>query len=165
MPVANRLHGWKRQLVRGAGNADLGWKIVRALDELLGNDRHLLEVNANERAITHRLGAYLAVQFPSWHVDCEYNREGHEVKTLSGQVVVPDVIVHRRGTEENLLVIEVKKTTSSEPDEGDKEKLRAFRGELGYENALFLKLACGLGRAGVEEVEWIQNPSDAQPFL
>jgi hypothetical protein len=135
--------------------------MVTALDELLGNDRSLLEADANERAITHRLGVYLAVLFPSWDVDCEYNRDGHEVKALSGQVVVPDVIVHRRGTQENLLVIEVKKTTSNESDEADKKKLRAFREQLGYQNALFLKLACGLERAGVEEVEWAQNPSDA----
>jgi hypothetical protein len=46
-------------------------------------------------------------------VDPEYNRDGHEVKRSDGVIVVPDVIVHHRGTSDNLLVIEVKKSTTN----------------------------------------------------
>jgi len=150
-----------------------------ALSKLLSLDGYLLEKDANERSVTHRLGLYLQQAFPDWHVDCEYNRDGDVPKRLQankqryrsaadgeshrdteGKTVFPDVIVHRRGTQKNnlknnLLVIEVKKTTSTVSDEVDLEKLDAFIKELGYHHALFLKLGAG-GDFGVPpELRWL----------
>lgn len=73
-----------------------------------------------ERSITHRLGIYLQENFPSWEVDFEYNRNGHEVKWFIGMIdkaapkdtegktVFPDIIVHNRKMGKNKLIIEAK---------------------------------------------------------
>ena len=57
---------------------DIVARLNEALRELYTHDRHLLEVDANERAITHRLAVYLEKLFPDWDVDCEYNRIGFD---------------------------------------------------------------------------------------
>lgn len=54
-------------------------KIETAYKKLLKKDLHLLEKDVNERSITHKLAEYLQLEFPKYHVDCEYNRN------LSGQ--------------------------------------------------------------------------------
>ena len=103
--------------------------ILDAAAELLTQDRHLLECDANERSITHKFAEHLQRRFPDWHVDCEYDRDGHDVKrlTLAGRfnikcddvsatTVYPDIIIHSRGTCENLAVIEVKKSTNPRRD-------------------------------------------------
>lgn len=57
-------------------------KVLEAIRQLLEKDSHLLRVNASERSISHRLGLHLANEFPDWDVDCEYNRNDHEIKRL-----------------------------------------------------------------------------------
>lgn len=57
-------------------------KIIRAYKTLLAQDAHLLIVDANERSLTHRLAMYLQAEFPDYHVDCEYNRNGMNAKKL-----------------------------------------------------------------------------------
>jgi len=60
------------------------------------------------------------------------------------QTVFPDIIIHKRGSSEyNFLVIEVKKTSSSDSGNCDKEKLKRFHADLGYETCLFLRLKVG----------------------
>jgi hypothetical protein len=100
-------------------------------------------------------------------VDCEYNRDRHETKRLrfrgpcarssetDGSPVYPDIIVHRRGTDPNILAIEIKKSTSFVSDDCDIEKLSAFRDELGYVAALFLRLQCGAEKPAVSISRWI----------
>lgn len=36
-------------------------------------ERYLLENNANERSLTHKLAEYLNLEFQDFDVDCEYN--------------------------------------------------------------------------------------------
>jgi hypothetical protein len=130
--------------------------VLAALDKLLERDADLLQNDVNERSITHKLAEYLEIEFPEWHVDCEYNRNHDRVKRLKsirqqsieiddtdGVSVFPDIIVHRRMTDENLLVIEVKKSTSAKSRNFDLEKLQAFKEELGYIHALFIMLGTG----------------------
>jgi hypothetical protein len=80
---------------------------------------------------THRLALYLQDTFKGWDVDCEYNRNRYDTKKLimgddihlkvettqtddeQGKTVYPDIIVHRRGTDHNLLVSEVQRTSIS----------------------------------------------------
>jgi hypothetical protein len=146
---------WETQLAKDAPNKTIANKVIAAVRLLLTLDKHLLQVDASERSISHRLALHLTSQFPDLDVDCEYNRDHHETKRLSlpgpcarsantdGSPVYPDIIVHRRGTEENVLVIEIKKSTSSSNDDNcDLEKLSAFRDELKYGAAIFLKLQC-----------------------
>ena len=94
-------------------------KLKVSLGVLLKNDYFLLEKGVNERTITHKLAEYLQIQFPDWNVDCEYNRKGIKIKELKNinecrkhiatNRVFPDIIVHRRNSNENLFVIEIKK--------------------------------------------------------
>jgi len=113
--------------------------VKTALDNLMSEDFQLLKVNANERAITHKFAEHLSPLFPTWHVDCEYNRDGNDPKSVhweprqetsaddegNERSVYPDIIIHEREAKKNLLVIEVKKDTNSNPEdvEVDKRKL------------------------------------------
>ncbi len=159
-------------------------RVCAALSKLLEKDHYLLEKDVNERSITHRLGIYLQEMFPEWHVDCEYNLDGDDPKRLEGFIdklwreyerfdvaltdqelqqykedttVSPDIIVHKRGTECNLLVIEAKKNHSAERDKiRDCVKLSEYVNQLGYKHALFLKLEVGDDYESLTEVECIQ---------
>lgn len=159
---------WETELVENAPDKPLANQVVAAVRSLLASDKHLLQVDASERSISHRLALYLTSQFADLDVDCEYNRDHHKAKRLrrtgpcarssedtDGSPVYPDIIVHRRGTEENILVIEIKKSTSSVSDDCDLEKLSAFREELGYKTALFLRLECGGDNPTVSISRWI----------
>jgi hypothetical protein len=112
-----------------------------ALGDLYGRDFELVERKVNERSITHWLAVYIQERFGDWNVDCEYNKNGLDPKRLpinpsktstadtDGNTVYPDIIVHRRGTTDNLLVIEVKKAWTRAGLDTDIRKLRSF-GEL-----------------------------------
>jgi hypothetical protein len=61
-------------------------KVSSAIDKLMANDRLLLQYDANERSISHKLAEYLQLEFTDWNVDCEYNRKGHDPKRLNLKV-------------------------------------------------------------------------------
>ena len=142
-----------------------GEAVVRALSELLGADHDLLGIDANERSITFRFAKYLQQHFPVWTVDCEYNRDGIEPKRLGhlelysdseddeAKTVFPDVIVHRRGTRSNHLVLEFKKSTSRVDRQVDLRKLWGYKQQLGYEHALFVEVGTE-GQAIITLLEW-----------
>jgi len=141
-------------------------KIEKALQQLIKNDIHLLEENVNERSLTHLLAKYLEPFYPEYNIDCEYNRDvsstsknnkkqieviqhivGKQVKTdsLEGKSVYPDIIIHRRGTNDNYLVMEAKKSSSSDKErDKDKKKLEKYKYlGLGYKNAFFVDIPVG----------------------
>jgi hypothetical protein len=148
-------------------------KIEKALnasiDLLLEADADMLLVDVNERTISHKFAEYLEPYFPDWNIDCEYNRDGHEPKRLDivprnvmsddteVTTVYPDIIVHRRGTQQNLLVIEMKKTTSRENDDYHFRKLRAYKRQLAYRFAVFIKIGTGDQNAGIPEIVWVNE--------
>lgn len=111
--------------------------LKRAYKKFLVNDVYLLHVEGNERAMTHKYAEYLQQEFPSWHVDCEYNRLGDDVKRVDiykgDDGVIPDIIVHQRGTSNNLIAIEAKKTGRSTAQ--DENKLKAYLEQLNYKYA------------------------------
>ena len=125
-----------------------------ALDRVIEEDSELLRFDVNERSITHRLGMYLqeAVSDP-WDVDVEYNRIGEDddvtkrlpeemLQDESQGTVYPDVIIHQRGSEEDdLLVIEAKKSGNS--GDGDRRKIRAYLQHLDYDYGLFVMFDTG----------------------
>lgn len=123
--------------------------ILRALEELIKNDYFLLTIEINERTLTHQLAIYLQKYFLEYHVDCEYNRNGLDKKKLDSfkkdiksddieaSTVYPDIIIHKRGTRDNLVVIEAKKSTSDMTN--DERKLRAYKKDLGYVYAFLVK--------------------------
>lgn len=137
-----------------------------SLNQLLRSDGDILAMDVNERSISHRLASYLEPFFQGWNVDCEYNRNHDDPKRLEirrrniqsddtqATTVFPDIIVHRRGTDENFVVIEMKKTSSQESDHYDLEKLNAFKEQLGYQFAIFVKVRTG-GNPGIDSVQWV----------
>jgi len=148
---------WKRTLIATAPNREVAGNVAFSLEQLLDRDGALIRLGANERALTHRLAVYLEPLFPSWNVDCEYNREGIGKKRNSaGKLVLPDVIIHRRMTDENLLVIEVKTGSSVRRARDDKKKLRDYRQMQRYQHALFIDLASVLADSEYA-LEWIDR--------
>ena len=136
-----------------------------AIGRLFEADIQLFQVDANERTIAQRLAVYIAEEFPGWNVHCEYNRNREEIKRMSyarfGEYrmhnVVPDIIVHRAGTSENLLVIELKKTTNHETDAIDIGKIQAYKEQLGYSAAAFFRLRAGSDGIGIENEYWASD--------
>lgn len=157
--------------------ADIKKKLNKCLAILFKNDMHLFEKDVSERAMSHWLACYLKAEFKDWDVDCEYNKDhdiikslrslnnilkemGREnlIKDIKERKVIPDIIVHQRGTDDNLLVIEMKKSGRSErEDDFDIAKLKAFRIDKGYRFAVFLKiLASEANEENLRaEVNWI----------
>ena len=113
---------------------DIKKRVKTAIDLLIFRDSFLLEKNASERSVSHKLAEYLQTLFPSWNVDCEYNLNIDEIKVL-GRIsecgdgrttdrVIPDIIIHKRGSTENLLVLEMKKKNLN--PKCDEKKLKLF---------------------------------------
>ena len=130
---------------------DIEQVVLESLEDLITYDLILLQNDVSERAITHKLAGHIQKRVPNLDVDCEYNRdvtqgdykpkmlrvpsreelqnvvENYNLDELISISTYPDIIVHRRGSNaENLLVIEVKKQNSSIRHDHDVEKLSAF---------------------------------------
>jgi hypothetical protein len=145
-------------------------RLQAALDLLLKYDLYLLDHDLSERCIASRLAMYLQNLFREFDVDAEYNRRGARPKSPElpeecanytdehGQsLVVPDLIVHRRGPEgPNLLVLEMKKTTNREPRECDHRRVHAFREQLKYDYAALIERETRPGsKPVIAVVEWL----------
>jgi hypothetical protein len=116
-------------------------KLVAALQEFYAQEAFLLDKDAGERALTHRLAVYLEKQYPGWQVDCDYNRLGERMLRLPhgtivstddalGKSIFPDIVVHQRAVPDNLLAVEVRKATNHQPIEHDQQKLKAMTDPL-----------------------------------
>lgn len=95
-----------------------------ALQSFNLNEQYLISRDLSERCICAKFASYLErviaeSEFNEYVVDVEYNRGSrgneHAAKILNGQKIVVDLIVHKRGYDEqegfdNLLCIEMKKT-------------------------------------------------------
>jgi len=139
------------------GDDEIREKLLRALDRFMAEQYDLLEMTVNERAVGAVLAhLFVREEFPDHKVDAEYNRIGAngdpkrlnlpaDFGTKNGRVI-PDIIVHRRGNnDENLLVAELKMESNSQPHDRDHEKLRAFVEQLGYRVGAFIELPAGPG--------------------
>ncbi|WP_163151622.1 hypothetical protein [Anoxybacillus sp. MB8] len=128
-------------------------RLKNAIRRLYYYDVRLMDHDAHERSIVHRLAVHLSVVFYEWDVDVEYNRDCGNVKQIydnderRGRRVFPDIIVHRRGTQDNLLVIEVKKWhTPPHSDEDDLERIQSYLSSptLQYRYGAFVKIGRSL---------------------
>ena len=163
-------------------------KVTAALQEIIDNDRYLLVHDINEPTISHRLAVYLEPNFHGFNIDCEYNgnvdedngrkyiqilknqaeqihilREGEEGQEFINRCVFPDIIIHKRsfnGSENNLLIIEVKK--SSNPNKGDWDilKLSSFtssehENRFNYQYGVFIRFT--IGEEPDYSIQWYQN--------
>ena len=102
--------------------------IKKSLDDLYQNDQDLLKRKVAERDLTGLFAHYFRnnmkdTAIAEYNVDCEYNRDGYGTKNINGVIVYPDFILHKRGTnDDNLLIIEFKTWWNSDNHE-DIEKL------------------------------------------
>ncbi len=155
-----------------------------SLQKLRKSDRHLLDINVNERTITHKLAEYLQQHFPDFNVDCEFNRYRNYIKRIRNEkdrtkdianlsieklaeliwentnadTLYPDIIVHSRGNDNNnILVIEVKKSSNSADGEFDKKKIKQLmQRPFNYKFGLFLRIKLDDEN---DDLEWI-TPSN-----
>jgi hypothetical protein len=146
-------------------------RVESAIHKLWQDDLDLIDRNVNERSITHRLAIYVEEAFSEWeyHCDCEYNRNYSGPKRLKDlkpddtdpTSTYPDIVLHkRRSNEENLLVIEVKKTDSPKGTSFDKEKLQAFTSDeqqYKYRWGLFLRI-----NRDEAQLVWYQSGSEME---
>ncbi len=155
------------QNTRYPGELELQQKVQKAIKRLLIQDSYLLERDVNERSISHKLASYLQSEFgEEWDVDCEYNRDHNirkeliisskavEIDDTNAKTVFPDVIVHHRDTNDNLLVIEMKKASNSREMDFDLQKLQAFKRErYHYCHTFYLQLKTK-DDIGVDKMQW-----------
>ncbi|MGO4505261.1 hypothetical protein [Dyella sp. 2YAF14] len=139
--------------------SEVGTAVLHAVAELFEKDIQLLEANASEESAAAKIAQYLQPHFPDMHIDVEYNRMGDAPKKVawSGkpEEVYPDIIVHLRQTATNILAIELKKDSNRETKGKDILKLQAYRRELGYQHALFIRLGVKAGAGCISECEWV----------
>jgi hypothetical protein len=139
--------------------------LATAYCKVIARDRHLIKVSANERSIAHRFAIYIEQCFPGYNVDCDYNKNLENQKrspayahpTKSGResdLVLPDIIVHKRNTNDNLVVIELKPTGREETCTVgnhqaeskclcDRCKLKAIKDDLRYSHAFYVVFPVG----------------------
>lgn len=152
-------------------------RIDIAINLLRVNDNYLLKNDVNERSITHKLAVYLEQTLgKEYDVDCEYNRNIDDPlnrKMIDGYFrtedfaesrgVYPDIIVHKRGRNDfNLLIIEVKKSTSRESGEFDIRKLECYTNtfqnrNFSYQYGAFIKLYTAQEKYKEPEIRYFKN--------
>ncbi len=136
--------------------------IRKSLMELYSKDALLMDsaYDINERTVTHRLAIYLESYFQKYGyiVDVEYNRMrgdtvGDAVGNLMGKrlnweeneqgssYVYPDIIVHKRDTDDNLLLIEVKMSWKNVKKSDDLLKITEYIKEIGYQYGVYIELS------------------------
>ena len=154
-------------------------KVEYSMSILREKDQDLLDVDVNERSITHKLGEYLQKQFLEYNVDCEYNRYEDTTKRIrsiknrsldisklekcqieeliwedkNALTIYPDIIIHKRKSpHKNLLVIEVKKSSNETDEDFDVEKIKELM-EIPYKYKFGLFLRIGIQNED-DEYNW-----------
>ncbi len=157
-----------------------------AIQELNQNDPFLLKNDISERAISHKLAVYLNNKFNGYSVDCEYNGYANadnnkkyimilreKAKTLKilrnsdrndeliKRFVYPDIIVHKRRESKNLLIIEIKKSTSQIDKSFDIEKIQRYtspenENDLNYQFGAFIYFLAGSENTS-HTIEWYEG--------
>jgi hypothetical protein len=134
--------------------------VTDAIGHLLINDQMLIK-KGQERALSNRLGMYLFRYFPSWDVDCEYNRiecDDHRKQNAAGAVRMPDVIIHKRGVlgiDNNLLWIEVK-IHNCHTDE-DITKIKEFTSAPSVSRTIQYRYGLSLSFLPEVRIVWVNN--------
>lgn len=136
-------------------------RFAGAVRELLA-DQGYKYANPGEQAVTGKLASLMEGRFPEWSVCPEWNRKNQEEKMLhyglEGEVaklraIRPDIIVHRIGTTDNVLVVEAKRVENRK-DAADKAKLRAMTdAEGGYSYQVGVHLVIDMKEAAIAACE------------
>ena len=119
--------------------------IKEVLNELYKKDKILIKNETHEITISHKIACYLTNKFENWDVDCEYNRDLENPKECNyklneNKYIRPDIIIHKRNINKNLLVIEIKKDANYKDKQQDIKKLKCMIKEYNYKYALFINI-------------------------
>lgn len=110
--------------------------VTRAIVLFNQNELFLIENNLSERCICARFVRYMEKALEEhfiygYDVDVEYNRGDGGIdsnpKMLGGKLIIVDLIVHKRGYNngyDNLICIEMKKSSSGRDIKSDKDRLK-----------------------------------------
>lgn len=86
-----------------------------AVSDFYKNDFELINLDCSERCMMFRIGLYLNkyiesdIRFDGFSVDCEYNRKMDKIKSIENKHIIPDILIHERNSDCNLVVLELKK--------------------------------------------------------
>ena len=134
-------------------------------------DYYLIVNQLYEVTMAHKIARYLELFFPEFDVDIEYNkmfdRETEETVTKkmgrqTGKTGVrPDIIIHKRGPDKNLLAIELKKRHNDKNRKEDEEELIILTTKIikqfSYDFGLFIDIGDKLGEFGKFWFTWYQD--------
>ncbi len=121
---------------------DVKEKIREAVREFEALDHDaLLKVNVYEPTISHRIAVYLENLFREMNVDYQYSQSlATAKKSGADNKIRPDIIIHKRLSPDNCVIIEIKKGgRGSTAARLDIKKLEnAVAGNLGYDLGVFI---------------------------
>lgn len=72
----------------------------------------LMRIKIHEITLSHRIAIYLEKNFLKlgYIVDCEYNKNmGNSKRDDKGSKIRPDIIIHKRNSDDNIAIFEIKK--------------------------------------------------------
>jgi hypothetical protein len=119
-------------------------RIKHCIEKIYENDSDLFDRNNYEVTISSKLAQYLFIEFKKYDVDCEYNKHINQEKRVKelNHNIRPDIIIHRRGTDEdNLVYIEIKTDHNRESRTYDYDKVKVMtkqEGKYRYNLGLFI---------------------------
>lgn len=180
-------------------------KVIESVNQFLERDVGLLDLEAHEQAISHRIAVYLEYYIDEFHVDCEYNKnmenpkkivftefpsslennccEGGDDKsqcqllkeyfeshhdhtdeiTEKIKKLRPDIIVHRRrSNDKNEIIIEIKKTKDCNFDKEKLKLMTAQGGSYKYKLGVFIRFEKGTENNWMAKYTWFVDGAEYQ---
>ncbi len=136
-----------------------------AIYNFIANDwPELMKLDVHEVTMAHRIGVYLEEKFREYNIDLEYNRDKANVKrNMNGSNVRPDIIIHKRNSDNNLCIFEIKKNSIDSKDaKNDIKKLKNEVKKYNYKLGVFLGITahriniCWIERNSKEIIEFYE---------
>lgn len=111
----------------------------KAKNKFLKEEKEIIEIDVNERTLSARLMFHLQTlllndnlykeTYNFYSVDCEYNRMNKDMKKIIQEdnivnLIYPDIILHKRNSNDNLIAIEMKKICSNNNEAKNKDRIK-----------------------------------------
>jgi len=140
-------------------------RINHCISNLYSYDQDLFERNNYEVTISTKLAQYLFVEFREYDVDCEYDKHKNKPKRLLDldRNIRPDIIIHKRGKDDNnLICIELKKSNLNKKE--DTKKLKALTkvsGDYKYKLGILIIISKNKDE---QKIEYYENGKESFKF-
>ena len=140
--------------------------------DLLGYRTGDTSTMVNERTISSHIARIIDNKLGTqdYKVDTEYNRHGDDIKKLNGRKVYPDILIHKRRTDNNNFAwIEVKKANANaeiKDIEKDRERLvdvTRQNGEYRYKYGALIIIGKDESEYNIEYYQNGKNIASQQP--